>query len=163
MKIFGSCSTHSPEARTRRRPSRCLSSALAAVLFAALMAVCGSAAATTSAASAASVARSSAAPMSVAAAPRYYLRQSGNGNKVLRAVSLPSKWYLVWRFDCGTKRGTFVLTSTKKGLSPFTVTRQTGLGGGGQRPFIKAGRYQFGIRTTCPWKVAAASSLPAAA
>ena len=96
-------------------------------------------------------------------APKYYLQKAGTGSKVLSTVALPAKWYLIWRFDCGVKRGTFVLTSTKTGQSALSVADQTGLGGGGQRPYTKAGTYKFAMKTTCSWKVTAASSIPAVA
>ena len=73
---------------------------------------------------------------------------------------LPSKWYLTWKFDCGAKKGTFVLTSTRQGKSSLDVNGskgQTGLGGGGQQPFTKAGTYKFAMKTTCTWKVTASS------
>jgi hypothetical protein len=98
------------------------------------------------------------------AATKYYLQQSGKGNKVLRSVALPSKWYQTWRFDCGTKKGDFVLTSTRKGQSSLTVARQgPGLGGGGQQPYKKAGTYKFAVKTTCSWTVSASASPPGAA
>jgi hypothetical protein len=96
-------------------------------------------------------------------APKYYLQKAGTGNKVLSSVALPSKWYLLWTFNCGAKRGTFKLTSTKKGQPLLAVTDQTGLGGGGQRPFTKSGTYRFAMRTTCSWKVTVASKPPSAA
>ena len=97
------------------------------------------------------------------ASPKYYLQKSGKGNEVLSSVVLPSKWYLIWRFDCGVKRGTYVLSSTKEGQPSITVANQTGLGGGGQRPFTKSGAYKFAMKTTCSWKVTVASSLPVVA
>jgi hypothetical protein len=106
---------------------------------------------------------SSGAATVAVAAPKYYLQKSGTGNEVLSSVALPSKWYLIWRFDCGVKRGTYVLTSTKKGQPSITVANQTGLGGGGQRPFTKSGAYSFAMKTTCSWKVTVASSLPVVA
>jgi hypothetical protein len=97
----------------------------------------------------------------VTSAPtKYYLQKSGTGNRVLSPVVLPAKWYLLWTFNCGAKRGTFKLTSTKKGQSLVTVSNQTGLGGGGQRPFTKSGTYKFAMETACTWKVSAASAPP---
>jgi hypothetical protein len=90
-------------------------------------------------------------------APNYYLQKAGTGNRVLSSVALPSKWYLLWTFDCGSKRGTFKLTSTRKGQPSLVVYDQIGLGGGGQRPFTKAGTYRFAMKTVCSWKVSVAS------
>jgi hypothetical protein len=80
------------------------------------------------------------------AAPKIFLQQSGVGNRTLRAVVLPSKWYLTWKFDCGGKRQSFLLTSTRKSASPVTLARQNGLGGGGQPPFTKSGTYKFATK-----------------
>jgi len=133
----------------------------AVALFAALLALGGSATASV-AASRASASRSPIVAVATAAAPKYYLQQSGTGSKNLRAVALPSKWYLVWKFNCGAKKESFSLTSTKQGQSALAVARQTGLGGGGQRPFTKSGTYKFAIRTICAWQLSAVSRLPAA-
>ena len=89
------------------------------------------------------------------------------GSKTLRSVTLPSKWYLTWTFDCGAKKGTFLLTSTRQGskssVDVNSAKGQTGLGGGGQRPFARAGTYKFAVATICSWKVTASSApLPAA-
>lgn len=147
----------------RPRTSRVVASTMAVVLFATLVAASSSFAATTAASSRASTMTSSSAAIVGTTAPKYYLQKAGTGNKVLSSVALPSKWYLLWTFNCGAKRGTFKLTSTKKGQPLLAVTDQTGLGGGGQRPFTKSGTYRFAMRTTCSWKVTVASKPPSAA
>ncbi len=109
------------------------------------------------------ISRGPSATSSVAAV-KYYLRQSGTGSKVLHPVALPSRWYLTWKFDCGTKKGDFVLTANRKSQSTFTVAHQgPGLGGGGQLPYKKAGTYRFTIKTTCTWNLSASSGPPGAA
>ncbi len=164
MRVFGFISTHDCKTRPRLFPPEFLASAVTVALFATVVALGGSASATTTSSSRALITRSPAAVTSTAAGTKYYLQQSGTGNKVLRSVALPSKWYLTWRFDCGTKKGDFVLTSTRKGQSPLTVAHQgPGLGGGGQKPYKKAGTYKFAIKTTCSWVVSVSASPPGAA
>jgi hypothetical protein len=94
------------------------------------------------------------------------LQQSGTGNKALHSIALPSKWYLTWKFDCGAKKGTFVLEQARNGNTSYNVNGskgQTGLGGGGQQPFTKSGSYKLTLKTSCTWKVTASSAaLPAA-
>jgi predicted secreted Zn-dependent protease len=134
MRVFGFIPAHSSKKRPRLIAPKLLASAVTAALFATVVALGGSAAATTTGSPRASISISSPTAMGAAAA-KYYLQQSGKGNKVLRSVALPSKWYLTWRFDCGTKKGDFVLTSTRKGHPSLTVARQgPDLGGGGQQP-----------------------------
>jgi hypothetical protein len=73
---------------------------------------------------------------------------------------------VVWRFDCqnlAKQRGTFVLSSTAQGASPVKLTDQTGLGGGGQKPFTRSGRYGFAINTSCGWDLTVESTPPPAA
>jgi len=48
-----------------------------------------------------------------------------------------------------------VLTSTRQGGSPVQQTKQTGLGGGGQKPFSASGKYSFAVTTTCTWTISA--------
>jgi hypothetical protein len=56
-----------------------------------------------------------------------------------------------------------VLSSTEQGRSADKLTDQTGLGGGGQKPFMQSGRYSFGVNTSCGWTVTVESTpLPAA-
>ncbi len=144
----------------RPRTSRVVASTMAVVLFATLVAASSSFAATTAASSRASTMTSSGVAIVGTTAPKYYLQKAGTGNRVLSSVALPSKWYLLWTFDCGSKRGTFKLTSTRKGQPSLVVYDQMGLGGGGQRPFTRSGTYRFAMKTTCSWKVSVASKAP---
>ena len=125
MKVSAFGSDHSPETRARFHPMKVLASTGAVALFAALLAVGGSATASV-AVSRASASRFPIVAVATAAAPKYYLQQSGTGSKNLRAVALPAKWYLVWKFNCGAKKESFSLTSTKQGQSALAVARQTG-------------------------------------
>ena len=87
---------------------------------------------------------------------KQYLVKSGSGNKVLTAVKLPGAWTVTWNFDCQSPstKGTFALTTSDNGGAASNVTSQTGLGGGGHKPFNnKAGKYGFTVATTCGWKV----------
>jgi hypothetical protein len=43
------------------------------------------------------------------------------------------------------------------------LTDQTGLGGGGQKPFTRSGRYGFAINTSCGWDLTVESTPPPAA
>ena len=147
----------------RRRSSRILASGLALAFLGTLVAAGGFSSASQAASYRASNMIPSSAAIVSTTAPKYYLQKSGTGNKVLSSVTLPAKWYLIWRFDCGVKRGNFQLTSTKTGQSSLSVADQTGLGGGGQRPYTKAGTYKFAMKTACSWKVTAASSPPVVA
>ncbi len=164
MKVLGFHSGRGAKVRARLLPSKLVASVMAVALLGTVVALGGSASATTTGALRASVSNQSPAQMSPAAATKYYLQSSGKGNKVLRSVALPSKWYLTWRFDCGTRKGDFVLSSTRKGQSSVTVARQgPGLGGGGQLLFKKAGTYKFAVKTTCSWTVSASATPPGAA
>ena len=165
MKVFGLDSSHVFET-TRRRRSKLLASAMSAALLATVVVAGSAASATTASAARTSVARPSAAQAKTSSAPKYYLQQSGKDSKTLRSVVLPSKWYLIWKFDCGAKKGTFVLSSTRKGDTADFINGtkgQTGLGGGGQLPFKKSGTYGFAMKTSCSWTVDAASGPPVAA
>jgi hypothetical protein len=148
---------------------------IAMALFAGSTAACGpSSASTTPTSSAALTATASpvattSAPARATSAPanalKVYLRRSGTGDKAFASVALPPKWTVTWRFDCQNlpkARGTFVLSSAKQGRARFNLTVQTGLGGGGQRPFTAAGRYSFAIKTSCGWDLTAATTPPAA-
>jgi hypothetical protein len=104
---------------------------------------------------------SSASPKSTkVSAAKQFLSQSGTGDKVLTSVTLPKAWTTTWNFDCQTPSaaGNFVLTSTKAGGAPVSLTNQTGLGGGGHKPSTSAGKYSFNVETTCGWKVSVAST-----
>ena len=161
MKVFGPSSIPAGETAERRRRSRVPATVMSAALLAAVVATGSATAATTT-----SPAQTQTARQSVAHATtpiKYYLQQSGTGSKALRAVVLPSKWYLIWKFDCGAKKGTFIFSSTGKGdMSHFVngAKGQTGLGGGGQLPFKTSGTYHFTTKTTCGWTISAASGLP---
>jgi len=89
-----------------------------------------------------------------------YFSRAGTGNATLPQIALPSTWSLVWRFDCTdpSTRRSFVLTSTRSGGSTTQVTDQTGLEGGGYRPFHTAGDYTFAVTTTCSWQVLVGTS-----
>jgi hypothetical protein len=166
MKVFGLDSSHALEMATRPRRSKLLASAMSAALLATVVVAGSAASATTISAARTPVARPSLAHAKTPAAPKYYLQQSGKGSKTLRSVVLPSKWYLIWKFDCGVKKATFTLSSTRKGDKPEYVNGakgQTGLGGGGQLPFKMSGTYRFATKTTCSWTVSAASGPPVAA
>ena len=137
-------STVTPQALTRTVQDFLSEAAGAVVLVSLLMTACSSSSTT-------------------AAAPRSpsdpYVNQSGTGNKTLAAVALPSLWTVTWRFDCEdpSTRRPFELTATKAGASPVTVTKQTGLGGGGFKPFRTAGTFTFAVTTSCGWTVSVRS------
>lgn len=94
-------------------------------------------------------------PSTTASVRAVYLDKSGTGNSSIGAVTLPAKWTATWRFICDQSHGgeSFVLTTTDHGGSPTVVTNQTGLGGGGQKPYTKSGNYSFQIKTACVWKL----------
>jgi hypothetical protein len=74
------------------------------------------------------------------AAAKIYMQRSGTGNREISSMMVPPKSSVVWRFDSQNapkKRGTFVLSSTEQGRSAVELTDQTGLGGGGQKPFMQ--------------------------
>jgi hypothetical protein len=93
-------------------------------------------------------------------ATKQYLSESGTGKKVLDAMTYPAATTVSWTFDCQSPSttGTFALTTTKSGKSPVDLTSQTGLGGGGHKPMAGAGKYGFGVTTTCGWKVTVGST-----
>ena len=132
---------------------------MAVAVFASSVALCGAAGASTLPRS--PVTTSQAKP----AAPKIYMQRSGTGNKEIASMMVPPKSSVVWRFDCQNapkQRGTFVLSSTEQGRSADKLTDQTGLGGGGQKPFMQSGRYSFGVNTSCGWTVTVESTpLPA--
>ena len=86
-----------------------------------------------------------------------YLTRSGTGATTTAAVALPAKWTAAWKFDCDQSGGgkSFVLTAIDHGSSRTVITDQTGLGGGGQKPYSKSGEYRFAIKTACSWNVSA--------
>jgi hypothetical protein len=151
-----------PRLATRSRPrlSRTMVFPMAVAVFASSVALCGAAGASTLPRS--PVTTSQAKP----AAPKIYMQRSGTGNRELSSMMVPPKSSVVWRFDCQNapkQRGTFVLSSKEQGHSAVKLTDQTGLGGGGQKPFWQSGRYSFGVNTSCGWTVTVESTpLPAA-
>lgn len=88
MRVFGFIPAHSSKKRPRLIAPKLLASAVTAALFATVVALGGSAAATTTGSPRASISISSPTAMGAAAA-KYYLQQSGKGNKVLRSVRAP--------------------------------------------------------------------------
>jgi len=145
--------------RPAPRWSRTVIFPMAVAVFAGSMALCGAAGA--SALHSSPVATSRAKP----AAAKVYLQRSGTGNRAFSPMMVPPKSSVVWRFDCQNapkQRGTFVLSSKEQGRSSVKLTDQTGLGGGGQKPFAQSGRYSFGINTACGWSLTVESTpLPA--
>jgi hypothetical protein len=92
--------------------------------------------------------------------PKEFVIQSGSGDKLLAAVRLPKAWTVNWNFRCqnpSTSRP-FSLATIDHGGSPDNVTTQTGLAGGGNKPFKTAGNYRFAVTTTCGWKVTVGST-----
>ncbi len=133
------------------RPKRKLVAGMAVAAVAVLAAACSSSGASTTTTS---------TTLSPAAAAQKFLDQSGTGNKSLTPVALPSKWTVTWTFNCQNPAttGTFSLGSTGKGTPTAIITSQTGLGGGGHKPYTKAGTYTFIVKTTCGWKVTVGST-----
>ena len=89
-----------------------------------------------------------------------YLSRAGTGAATLPSIALPSKWTLIWHFNCmnPASRRSFVLNSTPDGGKATMVTNQTGLEGGGYRPFTKSGVFTFAVSTTCSWRVLAGTA-----
>jgi hypothetical protein len=140
---------------------------MAVAVLAGSMALCGPAGASAPTTSTVASGRTQAAARSKPAPKppplKVYLKSAGSGNKALSSVKLPAEWTVVWRFDCqnvAKQRGTFVLSSTAQGASRVTLTNQTGLGGGGQKPFTRSGRYAFAINTSCGWDLTVESTPP---
>jgi hypothetical protein len=92
--------------------------------------------------------------------PKEFVLQSGSGDRLLTAVKLPKAWTVNWNFRCQnpTTSRPFSLATIDHGGSPDTVTTQTGLAGGGNKPFKTAGSYRFSVTTTCGWKLAVGST-----
>ena len=137
--------------RSRPRLSATMIFPMAIALFAGTVAVCSPSSA------------SSPSTPTNAGVLKMYMQESGTGNRLLPSVTLPSKWTVTWKFDCqnlSKKVGTFILSSTEQGRSSARLTDQTGLGGGGQRPFTVSGKYSFAITTTCGWKLTAGTTPP---
>ncbi len=146
MKASGSTPTMGLSSRPRPRSTRRVFRATAITVVAISAAACGQAA-------------RSASPTTTTAS-KHFLQLSGTGDKAIAAMPLPSRWTLAWKFDCqspGTT-GTFQLLATRRGGTPVSVTNQTGLGGGGQKPFTQSGTFSFAVKTTCSWKVSTATT-----
>jgi hypothetical protein len=151
-----------------RRTQRSLAVGAATILAVAALAACGGSAHSSSAPTdttkvASTVAPSSGPPSSTTVpSSKDYLKDAGTGNKALGPVTLPATWTITWSFDCGTlPKGTFVLTSADTAAAPVTLTNQTGLGGGGHKPFSTGGSYRFAVTTTCHWTVTVGPTPPA--
>jgi hypothetical protein len=84
-----------------------------------------------------------------------YLVASGTGDKRLRSVTVAKHWTVGWTFNCpgATSAKSFALTAAHRGSKAATVTDQNGLGGGGNKPYVKAGTYRLDVETPCAWKV----------
>jgi hypothetical protein len=93
--------------------------------------------------------------------PKEFVLQSGSGDKLLTAVKLPKAWTVDWNFRCQnpTTSRPFSLAAIDHGGSPDKVTTQTGLAGGGNKPFNEAGSYRFAVTTTCGWRLTVGSTL----
>ena len=132
------------------RPRRKLVIGVAVAAVAVLAAACGSSSSTST----------TTTTLSPAAAAKKYLNQSGTGSKSLAAVTLPTKWTVTWTFNCQNPAttGTFALASSAKGVPLAYITSQTGLGGGGHKPYTKAGSYTLIVKTTCGWNVTVGST-----
>lgn len=92
--------------------------------------------------------------------PKEFVAQSGSGDRLLTAVKLPKAWTVDWNFRCQnpTTSRPFSLATIGHGGRPDDVTTQTGLAGGGNKPFNTAGTYRFAVTTTCRWKVTVGST-----
>ncbi len=84
-----------------------------------------------------------------------YLVASGTGDKRFRPIKVAKHWTVKWTFNCpgATSTKPFTLTAAHKGSKTATVTAQNGLGGGGYKPYIKAGTYRLDVTTPCAWNV----------
>jgi hypothetical protein len=100
------------------------------------------------------------APTAATRKPKEFVTQSGYGDRLLTAVKLPKAWTVNWNFRCQnpTTSRPFSLATIDHGGSPDNVTTQTGLAGGGNKPFNTAGSYRFAVTTTCGWKVTVGST-----
>jgi hypothetical protein len=133
---------------SRSRLSRIVIPAVGVMLTAIGVGACGSSSATH-------------APTAAATQkPKEFVLQSGSGDRLLTAVKLPKAWTVDWNFRCQnpTSSRPFSLTTTDHDGSPDNVTTQTGLAGGGHKPFTTAGSYRFAVTTTCGWKVTVGST-----
>lgn len=132
---------------SRWRLSKIVIPAVGIILAAISVGACGSSSATHT-------------PTAAAQKPKEFVTQSGSGDRLLTAVKLPKAWTVNWNFRCQnpTTSRPFSLATIAHGGSPDNVTTQTGLAGGGNKPFNMAGSYRFAVKTTCGWKVTVAST-----
>ncbi len=88
-------------------------------------------------------------------APSTYLVASGTGDKRLRTFTVAKHWTVGWTFNCSgaTSARPFSLTAAHRGSKTTVVTLQNGLGGGGNKAYVKAGTYKLKVETPCAWKV----------
>jgi len=162
MKVTGSEMFNKSVAGTRRRPALVALSVPGIAVLAIMAAACGSSSSTAASTSTTKATGSTVggASTTTIAVAKSYLEASGTGNKMLASVVLPAAWTVSWTFDCKTPSttGTFLLTSAKVGGTPVNVTKQTGLGGGGHKPYSTSGSYQFAVTSACGWKVNVATT-----
>jgi hypothetical protein len=132
----------------RSRLSKIVIPAVGIILTAITVGACGSSSATHAPTSA------------ISQKPKEFVIQSGSGDRLLAAVKLPKAWTVDWNFRCQnpTTSRPFSLATIDHGGSPDNVTTQTGLAGGGNKPFNTAGSYRFAVTTTCGWKVTVGST-----
>ncbi len=86
---------------------------------------------------------------------RPVIQRSGSGSKTLGSVTLSTKWIVTWKFNCTNPvtASRFLLTATKSGGSPISITDQTGLGGGGTKAYNQTGTFTFAVATPCTWNL----------
>jgi hypothetical protein len=84
--------------------------------------------------------------------PKLILSQSLSGSKKTKTFTAKKGWQLSYDYNCGGKKGKFVLYLNKAHGKRLEVTSQSGLGGGGARTY-KAGRYSLSAKTKCKWTV----------
>lgn len=149
MQASGLMSSSTNGIRTpRSRLSKILVPAVGIMLTAITVGACGSSSAT------------HASRVSTTSKPKVFVIQSGSGDRLLTAVKLPKAWTVDWNFRCQnpTTSRPFSLTTIDHSGSPANVTTQTGLAGGGNKPFKTAGSYRFAVTTTCGWKLTVGST-----
>lgn len=129
-----------PSVRSRRQ----IAAAVSAVALATTMAACSS-----------SSSGSTTSTTATANTRAVYVNKSGLGNGSISTVTLPKNWTLTWKFVCDQTGGAkpFVLSVTAQGGTRTVVTNQTGLGGGGHKPYTSSGDYSFQVQTPCTWNV----------
>ncbi len=129
----------------RHRPAR-LAAGLVVAALASVMAGCGGSSGPSGA--------SGASTMPSRPADGTYVHLAGHGNERVGPVTLPAAWTVAWHFDCSTsKAGPFRLTVTLHNGATETLADQTGLGGGGYKPFTTSGATRFAITSACSWNL----------